>query len=178
MPAAHCPICLSHLPINKFVVFPCGIRDPCFLLLKTHENNVLLSSNDMTGHGFCIDCKSCIFQGSVRSNCPNCRLRIRDQDAHPLFLELVDSKVAFASSLVEDLDKMDHETPLLSVKKAGQKLTKVLQDSQPDPNAMVKRGSLFCFIFFLIPFFASPKRLHLSRLQKISTNVSFLSLPK
>jgi hypothetical protein len=136
---------------------------------------------DMTGHGICIDCKSCMFQESVHANCPNCRLRIYDQDAHPLFLELVDSKVAFASSLVEDLDEMDHETPLLSVKEAGQKLTKVLQDPQLEPelNAMVSRDSLR-FIFVLIPFFffASPKRLHLSRLQKISTNVSFLSLPE
>lgn len=92
----------------------------------------------MTGHGFCIDCKSRMFQGSVRPNCPNCRIRIRDQDAHPLFLELVDSKVAFVSSLVEGLDKIDHETPLPNVKKAGQKLTKVLQDPQPEPNVMVR----------------------------------------
>ena len=107
----------------------------------------------MTGHGFCIDCKSSIFQGSARPNCPNCRLRIRDRDAHPLFLELVDSKVAFVSSLVESLEEMDHETPLLSIKKAGQKLTKVLQDPQPleDSNAMVKKtGSLGSF-FNLIP---------------------------
>ena len=95
----------------------------------------------------------------MRPNCPNCRLRIRDRDAHPLFLELVDTKVAFVSNLVEGLDKMDHETPLLSVKKAAQRLTKVLQDPQPladlESNTMVKTRlssfyfrSLFPFLFF------------------------------
>jgi hypothetical protein len=120
------------------------------MLKKLIKDNVLLSFIDMTGHGFCIDCKSCIFRESVRPNCPNCRLRIRDRDAHPLFLELVDSKVAFASSIVEGLDNMDHETPFLSVKKAGHNLTKVLQDPQPENNAMVKHDSLR-FIFVLIP---------------------------
>ena len=105
----------------------------------------------MTGHGFCIDCKSCIFRESVRPNCPNCRLRIRDRDAHPLFLELVDSKVAFASSIVEGLDKMDHETPILGVKMAGQNLKKALHP-QLEPSAMVKHDSLR-FVFVLIPFF-------------------------
>ena len=106
----------------------------------------------MKGHGFCIDCKSSIFERSTESNCPNCRLHIEDWDAHPLFLELVDSKVALASNLVENLDKMDHKTPLVSVKKAGQKLTEVLQDPQPDPNVMVNAAlfvlfsSLFIFL--------------------------------
>jgi len=111
MTAAHCPICLTNLTIDKFVVFLCG-------------------------HGFCIDCKSRMFQQSRRPKCPNCRVHIRDRDAHPLFLELVDSKAVFTSSLVEGLDKMDHGTPLLSVKKAGQKLGKALQGIPPEPNAM------------------------------------------
>lgn len=86
----------------------------------------------------------------MRPKCPNCRSHIRDRDAHPLFLELVDSKVAFASSLVDGLNKMDHETPLLSVKKASQKLGKVLQGPQPEPNTMVKREflRLISFLFF------------------------------
>lgn len=91
----------------------------------------------MLGHGFCIDCKNRMLQGSGRPKCPNCRAHIRDRDAHPLFLELVDSKAVFASSVVEGLNKMDHETPLPSVKKAGQKLRKVLQGTQPEHNAMV-----------------------------------------
>ncbi|KAF8806904.1 hypothetical protein BYT27DRAFT_7167162 [Phlegmacium glaucopus] len=111
MPAVHCPICFSHLPVDKFVVFPCG-------------------------HGLCIDCKRRMFQESRRPKCPNCRIHIHDRDAHPVFLELIDSKVAFASSLVDGLDRMDCETPLLSVKKAGQKLGRVLQGPQLEPDAM------------------------------------------
>ena len=139
----------------------------------------------MTGHGFCIDCKSFMFQASERPNCPNCRLRLHDRDAHPLFLELVDAEVAFASNIVEGLNKMDHETPLLSIEKAGEKLTKVLQDPQSKSNDMVKlffwKTRVFLIYFFRRPYsppFFSPKRLHLSRLQKISTIVSFPSLPK
>lgn len=111
-------------------------------------------SLDMTGHGVCIDCKSNFFQESVRPNCPNCRLRIRDRDAHPLFLELVDSKVAFVLSLVEGLDRMDHETSLLNVKKAGQGLTKVvhLEDTAESSAMVTMRLSSFYFSF-LIPFF-------------------------
>ena len=96
----------------------------------------------MAGHGLCIDCKIRIFKESARPNCPNCRTRIRDRDAHPVFLELVDSKVAFASSLVDGLDKMNHEAPLASIKKAGQKLGKVIQGPQPEHDAMVNT-SLF-----------------------------------
>src|SRR5271168_1899838 len=97
-----------------------------------------------------------MFQESLRPKCPNCRIHIRDRDAHPVFLELVDSKAVLASSLVDGLDKMDHETPLLSIKKAGQKLGKVLQGPQPEPNAMVKRDSLR-LISILLYFITFPK---------------------
>lgn len=112
---------------------------------------------DMTGHGVCIDCKSGMFQESERPNCPNCRLRIRDRDAHPLFLELVDSKEskdAFISNLVENIDKMDQETPLSSVKRAGNKLTMVLQDPQlmAESLAMVKKNPAFFVLFFVLIF--------------------------
>jgi hypothetical protein len=91
-----------------------------------------------------------------------------------VFLELIDTKVALASSLVEGLDKMDHETPLPSVKKAGQKLGKVLQGPQPEPNARVKRDPLP--LISILSYFIT--RLHLSRPCKILMNESFLSLPK
>jgi hypothetical protein len=44
---------------------------------------------------------------------------------------------------------MDHDTPLVSVKKAGQKLRKALQGSQLEPDAMVNHGP-FRFIPVLI----------------------------
>ena len=93
-----------------------------------------------------------MFQESGRPKCPNCRVIIRDRESHPLFLELVDSKTVFTSSLVEGLGKMDHETPLLSVKKAGQKLRKALQGPQPEPNAMVNVAlfDIFPSLFLLL----------------------------
>ena len=119
----------------------------------------------MIGHGFCIDCKSYMFKESERPDCPNCRRRLHDQDAHPLFLELVDAEVAFASNIVEGLNKMDHETPLLRVEKAGEKLTEVLQDPRSKSNDMVKKKPALPSILFLsrpysFPFFfffSSPK---------------------
>lgn len=118
------------------------------------KKNIHHSRYDI-GHGVCIDCKSGMFQESERPNCPNCRLRIRDRDAHPLYLELVDSKVAFISNLVDGIDKMDQETPLPSVKRVGNKLTMVLQDPQPmaESKAMVKNVALFVLFSVLIFLF-------------------------
>ncbi|KAF8814464.1 hypothetical protein BYT27DRAFT_7179431 [Phlegmacium glaucopus] len=64
-PSVYCAVCFSNLPMDKFIVFPCG-------------------------HGFCIECKERMFQQSTRVKCPNCRIPVRDQDSHPVFLELVD----------------------------------------------------------------------------------------
>ncbi|KAF8159345.1 hypothetical protein B0H34DRAFT_796602 [Crassisporium funariophilum] len=110
MPAAHCPICITHYSIDKFSIFPCG-------------------------HGFCTSCKDNILQ-QRRPTCPNCRVSIYPGDAHPVYLEVVDSKVAYASSVIEGLDQMGATTPLASVKKASQKLSKVLSGKGPEESAL------------------------------------------
>ena len=153
MPAAvHCSICLSHVSIDKFVVFPCG-KGASYGSKKIHTFNALLY---MSGHGFCVGCKNRMFQVVSRSKCPNCRIQIRDREGHPLFLELVSSK---ASSIVEGLGKMNHETPLLSVRKAGDKLAKVLQGPELEPDLMVRMwlssliSSVLFFSFFVFLYY-------------------------
>jgi len=115
MPAAHCPICFNHFPIGadkpETVIFPCG-------------------------HGYCKECTSTMFGRESKSKCPQCRVTIHRRDGHPVFLELVDSAAHFTASLIDGLDQMNHNTPLISVKKANQKLGKALQGAKPNDDTV------------------------------------------
>ncbi|PPQ69592.1 hypothetical protein CVT25_000966 [Psilocybe cyanescens] len=111
MPAAHCSICLTYIHIDSekldFVVFPCG-------------------------HGWCTDCTEALFNSGPRRprRCPNCRTNINRCDGHPLFIPLVDSAVAHNEALIDGLDQMKPDTPLVSVKKARRKLEEHAQRQQ------------------------------------------------
>ncbi|KAJ3504361.1 hypothetical protein NLJ89_g7971 [Agrocybe chaxingu] len=53
-----------------------------------------------------------------------------------VYIELVDSHAAFQASVVEGLEQMGPDTPLVSVKKAGLKLEQVLRGGRPEDGVM------------------------------------------
>ncbi|KAF5316292.1 hypothetical protein D9619_006218 [Psilocybe cf. subviscida] len=112
--AAHCPICFNDFAIDagkpEFLIFPCG-------------------------HGFCTTCTESVFNPEARKKCPICRKLIHRRDAHPVFLELVESKVALANTVVEGIAQMSANTPALSVKRASQKISQVVQ-AEPAPDTL------------------------------------------
>ncbi|KDR80841.1 hypothetical protein GALMADRAFT_1111130 [Galerina marginata CBS 339.88] len=114
MPSAHCPICFNHFPLGadkpEVVIYPCG-------------------------HGYCTDCSDKLFR-EARPKCPTCRVILHRRDGHPVYLELVDSSDAFAASVIEGLDQMKSESPVISVRKASQKLEKILQGGRQKEDTM------------------------------------------
>ncbi|KAF8972746.1 hypothetical protein BDZ97DRAFT_854887 [Flammula alnicola] len=129
--AAHCPICLNHFPIDadkpEIVIFPCG-------------------------HGFCASCTDKLFLGP-RTKCPNCRKFIQRRDGHPVYLELIDSKTVFATSVMEGLDMMNPETPLVSIKKASEKLEKIAGKTPSNENMSAILRAIEDFHDRIIPLF-------------------------
>jgi len=139
--AAHCPICLDHFRIDadkpEFVVFPCGT----FVMLPSYQPHLHTSRNsflfiiydvhNLTGHGFCESCTEQLFPtlGNT-ARCPNCRKFFHQRDGHPLYLELVDSKLAVATELTKSFGQMNVGTPLSSLKEASVKLEQVSKETQ------------------------------------------------
>ncbi|KAF9560132.1 hypothetical protein CPC08DRAFT_665798 [Agrocybe pediades] len=107
MPAVHCNICLSHIPVEagskpEVVIFPCG-------------------------HGYCTRCTETLFR-ETRPRCPHCRTILHHREGHPFYLELVDSATVYTEAVIDGVNQMNADTPLISVKKANQKLLKVVKD--------------------------------------------------
>ncbi|KAF8902416.1 hypothetical protein CPB84DRAFT_863139 [Gymnopilus junonius] len=115
MPVAHCPICFNHFPIGadkpEIVIFPCG-------------------------HGYCKECTGTLFGRESRTKCPQCRTTIHRRDGHPVHLELVDSTAHSFGGLIDGFNQMNHTTPLVSVRRASQKLSRALQGPKPDDDAI------------------------------------------
>lgn len=61
--------------------------------------------------------------------CPSCRLPVTRRDAHPLHLEIVDSKAALQTYVTERLEEMQADAPASDVRKAGQKLDEIALNS-------------------------------------------------
>lgn len=76
------------------------------------------------------------------ARCPNCRKFISQRDGHPVYLQLVDSKLTFATDLVEGFGQMNADTPLSSLKEASVKLVQVSKEN-PDLGVNVVSVSLF-----------------------------------
>lgn len=124
MPAVHCNICLTHIPVeagNKpdVVIFPCGKHITVLLSVFPYLN--------YQGHGYCTKCTESLFR-ETRPKCPHCRTVLHRREGHPFYLELVDSATVFTAAVIDGVDQMNADTPLISVKKASQKLRKVVKD--------------------------------------------------
>ena len=48
-------------------------------------------------------------------------------DGHPLYLQLIDSKLGFATNVISSLGEMDINTPLLSLEEVSAKLGQVAE---------------------------------------------------
>jgi hypothetical protein len=163
---AHCPICLDHFRIDadkpEFVVFPCGT----LVMLPSYQRHLILGTlfiiinynvHNLTGHGFCKSCTDLLFPTSKSTaGCPNCREFIRQRDGHPVYLELVDSKLAVATGLIKGFGKMNADTPLSSLKETSVKLEHV---SKEIPDHVV----VGVLLFFLKHALKSRSNLHSNR---------------
>ncbi|KAF9528950.1 hypothetical protein CPB83DRAFT_291153 [Crepidotus variabilis] len=130
MSAANCPVCLNNFSLDagKFAVFTCG-------------------------HGFCTDCIGQLLS-TARPKCPQCRVLVTRRDAHPVYLEVVDSHTFLQTSVIDGLNKMGPDTPLISVRKAGPKLEKILQDTKAEgDNLMLLLKAVEDFKERIIPTF-------------------------
>jgi len=92
---------------------------------------IIYDVHNLTGHGFCESCTDQLFPtlGNT-ARCPNCRKFFHQRDGHPLYLELVDSKLAVATELTESFGQMNVGTPLSSLKEASVKLEQVSKETQ------------------------------------------------
>src|SRR5258708_24895398 len=80
------------------------------------------------GHGFCTEC---IFRlcSEPRPKCPNCRVVLHKRDAHPVHIDFIDTQTHLQKSVVDGLNQMGADTPLISVKRASQKLGRISEGS-------------------------------------------------
>jgi len=67
---------------------------------RVHDLYICLS-----GHGFCTGCITGLCS-NPRPKCPNCRRILRRKDAHPVYIEFIDSQTFHETSLVEGLNKI------------------------------------------------------------------------
>ncbi len=65
-------------------------------------------------------------------------MTLHKEDAHPVFIEIVDPQTVLETSLVNGLNRMGSDTPSVSVKKAGQKLGKILEGSKTEGHNSVR----------------------------------------
>ena len=98
---------------------------------------------NLTGHGFCESCTNRLFSTSGKTRCPNCRNFIHQRDGHPVYLQLVDSKLAFATKVIEGFGQMNTDTPVLSLKKASMKLGQV---AKGNPEQAIMVSIFLCFL--------------------------------
>ena len=193
MPVGHCPICLSHLPIDEFVIFPCGrlgsnllyyfkkkkkklmkiiiiimyIMDRTWFLYRLQEFYVpdvgaaelpqLSTPPPWSG------CSSIVFGTCRRRGCFRFKYSRRFKQNGP------------RNSTTEYREgwRKTHKgftRPTIKIQRHGKNSFFFLENAG--------FPVLFFFVVLIPPPFFSPKRLHLSRLQKISMIVSFPSLPK
>ena len=84
----------------------------------------------------------------TRPSCHICRDPITRRDGQRIFIVIEDSKVAMANTVTEGLDLMDVDSKLISVEKAGEKIEKVAQDIQAEPQVAVStfRSIVCCCI--------------------------------
>jgi hypothetical protein len=102
---------------------------------------------NLTGHGFCESCTNRLFPTSGKTRCPNCRKFIHQRDGHPVYLQLVDSKLVFATKVIEGFGQMNTDTPVLSLKKASMKLGQV---AKGNPDQAIVVGIFLCFLKLIL----------------------------
>ncbi|KAJ3824594.1 hypothetical protein EV361DRAFT_362621 [Lentinula raphanica] len=108
MAHGHCQVCLGYYSISNFQVLPCG-------------------------HGGCKSCLGRIFNsGTQKGSCWMCRREFRRNEAHRIYIDVVDSKVATVQHTVEGLDRMDSKAKLISVERASQVMKKTAQELECD----------------------------------------------
>lgn len=97
-------------------------------LRRSHDKYSILC---FIGHGFCTDC---IFRlcSEPRPKCPNCRVVLHGRDAHPVHIDFIDTQTHLQKSVVDGLNQMGADTPLISVKRASQKLGRISEGSNAD----------------------------------------------
>jgi hypothetical protein len=78
-----------------------------------------------------------ILKAKPRPSCPICRDPITKGDGQQIFIVIEDSKVAMANTVAEGLDRMDMDSKLISVERAGEKIEKVAQNIQAEPEVAV-----------------------------------------
>jgi cell shape-determining protein MreC len=59
-------------------------------------------------------------------------VHLHKRDAHPVHVDFIDSQTFLQRSLVDGLNQMGADTPLISVKRASQKLGRISGDSKAD----------------------------------------------
>jgi len=94
----------------------------------SHEKYLIFC---VIGHGFCTECIFRLCSGP-RPKCPNCRVVLHKRDAHPVHIDFIDTQTHLQKSVVDGLNQMGADTPLISVKRASQKLGRFSEGSNAD----------------------------------------------
>lgn len=122
-------------------------------------------------------CKSCVgnILNARRPVCHSCRAPINREDVKPIFLDFVEPRTAFATTVVDGLDRMGVDSKSISVTKARDKIKQTAENIEAEKEVAVG-GLLSLFPRLLTPM-AFPS-IHYRNPLITSTRELFLYLPR